>query len=191
MTLNAASFWECAEYLGELLVILGCVGEYFAEFRELPKIDAARRRFKRRCLKVLIAGLAIGLIGLFKTTQLSHLEIAELKAQAAEANKRAAASDLARVQIEKQLVEAKLKLAELEAKTRSRRLMPEQRKKLVERLEVIPKVNVRLTCQADPRTANLLKMWSPHSRMHISTWLPKRLAVQIRFQTVCVFRGVI
>ncbi len=156
MNFSAASFWEGAEYLGELLVIIGCVGEYFAEFREFPRDPSARQHFEKRCLKVLIAGLAIGLIGLFKTTQLSRLEIAELKAQAAKANERASASDLARLQTEKQLAESRLKLAELEAKTRSRRFTAEQRKRLVERFELIPKVDVKITCQVDPRTAQFV-----------------------------------
>src|SRR5437660_1293004 len=100
---SSSFFWECAEYAGELLVIAGCVGEYFAEFREIPRDASVRKRFERRCLKILIAGLAIGLIGLFKTTQISSLETARLNARTAKSEERAAAADLARVKLEKQL----------------------------------------------------------------------------------------
>ena len=82
-------------------MIAGCVGEYIAEFREIPRDASARKRFERRSLKILIAGLAIGLVGLFKTTQLSGLEIARL-------NELAARSELARAELEAQIKQAEI-----------------------------------------------------------------------------------
>src|SRR5580704_8907532 len=86
----SAFVWELVEYGAELLVIAACIGEYLAEFQEWPKDHDKRKRFERRCVMILIAGLTIGLLGLFKTTQLSNNENARLTAAAAAAGERAA-----------------------------------------------------------------------------------------------------
>jgi hypothetical protein len=99
----ASFFWEGVEYLGELTVIIACVGEYLAEFRHFPKNPVQRKRFERRCVKLLIGGLAIGLIGLFKTTELSKLEIAILRTDLANANERAQKLELARWKLKQEV----------------------------------------------------------------------------------------
>jgi H+/Cl- antiporter ClcA len=79
ISFSSSTFWETMEYLGETIVILACVGEFFAEFLEIPKNRDQRHRFLRLCVIALIGGLAIGLLGLFKTTQISNREINGLK----------------------------------------------------------------------------------------------------------------
>jgi len=82
------------EYFGEAIVILACIGEFFAEFLERPRDKDQRHRFLRLCVIALIGGLAIGLLGLFKTTQISNQEIAGLKTAAALANERSSSNEL-------------------------------------------------------------------------------------------------
>jgi hypothetical protein len=89
--------------LGELLVIVACVGEYLAEFKEIPRDENKRKLFEKRCVKILIAGLSIGLLGLFKTTQLSNLEVAQLNKDAADARQKTA-------ELEKQIADTKANL---------------------------------------------------------------------------------
>jgi hypothetical protein len=87
----ALGSWESVEYAAEAFVILGCVGEFVAEFTRLLPNEPADRR--NQCSKVslllLIAALAIELVALVRTNVLSGQEIARLGAQAASANERA------------------------------------------------------------------------------------------------------
>jgi hypothetical protein len=77
--ISPSSLWETVEYVGESFVIVACIGEYFAEFRKFPKNESQRENLRRSCVLLLIGGLAIGLLGLFKTTQLSKVEISKLR----------------------------------------------------------------------------------------------------------------
>ena len=86
-------------------MIVGCVGEYIAEFKELPKDPTKRKLFEKRSLKILIGGLVIGLIGLFKTTQLAGLETAQLKTDAAKSEEHSKALEAARSELIKQIEE--------------------------------------------------------------------------------------
>src|ERR1017187_2529490 len=81
----ALGSWESVEYAAEAFVILGCVGEFVAEFtRLLPNEPADRRnQCSKVSLLVLIAALAIELVALVRTNVLSGQEIARLGAQAA------------------------------------------------------------------------------------------------------------
>ena len=83
------SWWEHAEYVAEAFVILGCVGEFTAEFTEINTRDW-RHQLSKVSLLVLIAGLAFELGALVRTNGLSGQEIALLNGVAAEARTRAA-----------------------------------------------------------------------------------------------------
>ena len=86
------SCWERAEYIAEAFVILGCVGEFVAEFTDIVKLEW-RHRFSKVSLLVLIAALAVELGALAKTNNLAEQEIALL-------NKSAEQERLAGVKIE-------------------------------------------------------------------------------------------
>src|SRR6185437_3866263 len=81
--------WEVLEYIGETLVVIGVVGEIFAEWKE-PE----RKKLARISGIVLVIGLAISLAALIATNEEFNSRIADLNNRAAEANAKAAASDL-------------------------------------------------------------------------------------------------
>jgi len=115
MTFSWLSFWEVVEGGGTVLVIVGCVGEYFVEFKKLPSDDAKRDRFAKGWLLLLIGGLVIELLASSISKHISGLEIAELNSEAGkarqaagEAIERANKADLARVELEKQVAPRRL-----------------------------------------------------------------------------------
>jgi hypothetical protein len=73
-------FWEYCEYGSELLVCLGCVGEYVAEYTEWRTKDF-RSSLGKRSLVVLILGLGGGLFSLVRTNALAGVAIASLGEQ--------------------------------------------------------------------------------------------------------------
>jgi hypothetical protein len=85
--------WELAEYFGAIIVILGVIGEYIAEFRISDVEIVKQRRVARRSARILLAGLALELVGFVRTSQLYRLEIAQVNEAAASANERAADLD--------------------------------------------------------------------------------------------------
>ena len=87
---DSLSLWEGVEYAGTILVILGVIGEYLAEFRKIPKDEVRRKRFEKSCATVLIIGLSAELLGLVRTSQLNGKLIAALNYQAQQATKDAA-----------------------------------------------------------------------------------------------------
>jgi hypothetical protein len=46
-------------YIATAVVILGCIGEYPVEFKDFPADPRKRRRFAKRSLLLLIAGLVV------------------------------------------------------------------------------------------------------------------------------------
>src|ERR1700733_10024929 len=80
-------FWEIIEYSATGIVILGAVGEYFAEFRDRPRDESERKKFAKLSALVLIGGLALELLGLVRTSQISGQTIATLNQEAKEAGK--------------------------------------------------------------------------------------------------------
>lgn len=96
------SAWECGEYIAEIVVIIGCVGEYLAEFtdRLTGGIETRKRRLSRLSLLILIIGLAVGLASLMGATITSGREIAALNVKASEANERSRKLELATVTLE-------------------------------------------------------------------------------------------
>jgi hypothetical protein len=83
------NWWECAEYIAEAFVILGCVGEFVAEFTKVRTEDW-RHALGKISLLLLIAALGIELGALVRTNNLSGQEIAILNGVAADARTRAA-----------------------------------------------------------------------------------------------------
>jgi hypothetical protein len=75
-------FWEAVESIATGFVILGAIGEYLAEFRRFPNEQHKREQFAKLSALVLIAGLAVELVGLVRTSQLSGQIIAELNREA-------------------------------------------------------------------------------------------------------------
>jgi hypothetical protein len=102
------AFWEIAEYIGTLLVIVGAIGEYFAEFRNIPSDECRRKRLEKCWARVLIVGLAIELLGLVRTSQLNSQIVATL-------NSEVAASDLARSKLEQSMMLRRLSKSQQEA----------------------------------------------------------------------------
>src|ERR1022692_2093412 len=100
--LSFMSAWECGEYIAEIVVIIGCVGEYLAEFtdRLTGGIETRKRRLSRLSLLILIIGLAVGLASLMGATITSGREIAALNVKASEANERSRKLELATVTLE-------------------------------------------------------------------------------------------
>ena len=96
------SAWECGEYIAEIVVIIGCVGEYLAEFtdRLTGGIETRKRRLSRLSLLILIIGLAVELASLMGATITSGREIAALNVKASEANERSRKLELATVTLE-------------------------------------------------------------------------------------------
>jgi hypothetical protein len=83
------SRWEAAEYAAEAFVIVGCVGEFIAEFSQI-RTQEWRHQLGKISLLVLISALALELGALVRTNVLSGQEIARLNGTAADAIARAA-----------------------------------------------------------------------------------------------------
>ena len=86
------SRWEAAEYAAEAFVIIGCVGEFIAEFSQI-RTQEWRHQLGKISLLVLISALALELGALVRTNALSGQEIARLNGTAADAIARAASAE--------------------------------------------------------------------------------------------------
>ncbi len=113
MSLLGASlpFWEWTEYCATGVVIVGCIGEYVAEFKEYPHDLNKRHRFAKRSLLLLIAGLAVELVALVRTSQLSGQIIAGLNIEAEQAMERASEADERAAKFEKEAEEVRKQVA--------------------------------------------------------------------------------
>jgi len=80
---QSLTLWEWVDYLGTAVVFLGVVGESLAEFLEIPKKTETRETSKRASALLLIIGLAVELLGLVMTTQISGQIIAQVKERTA------------------------------------------------------------------------------------------------------------
>lgn len=76
--------WELIEYGAEVFVILGCIGEFIADFTTV-KTEAWRHHLGQLSLIVLTLALSMELIALVRSNSLSGEEIATLNSIAAEA----------------------------------------------------------------------------------------------------------
>ncbi len=77
--------WEITEYISASVVLLAVMGEFTAEFTNLLKDESKRRRLAKASVLVLIAGLAVELVSLVRTSQLSNQIVAQLNQEAAQA----------------------------------------------------------------------------------------------------------
>jgi hypothetical protein len=105
------SSWESAEYIAEAFVILGCVGEFTAEFTDI-RTPEWRHQLSKISLLVLIAALAIELGALVRTNGLSGQEIALLNGVAADARTRAANAEGTAKGFDSKIAEARRGTAE-------------------------------------------------------------------------------
>ena len=122
---GSVSFWEWVEYAGTAIVIVGVVGETIVEFSRFPKSETRRKRLVKASALILIAGLAVELLGLVRTNLLSERRIAELDGQTAQARAAAAQANAA-------AESEKLERVKLEAQVEPRRLTPVQRKAITD-----------------------------------------------------------
>jgi hypothetical protein len=86
------AFWEFVEISGAVIVTVGVVGEYIADFTKLLKGNARKTRLRKISTLTLIAGLAIELVGLTTTSHAFNLEVAKANDDAKRAGTNAAAS---------------------------------------------------------------------------------------------------
>ncbi len=103
--------WEVAEYVGELLVFLGVVGEIYAEWEEPHKDKLAKVSSV-----VLVIGLAVSLASLIGTNESFNSTIANLNLQAQQARAEAAQNEKEAAQARKDAAEANARAAASEAK---------------------------------------------------------------------------
>jgi hypothetical protein len=86
------SFWEYGEYVSEAAVVLGCIGEYIAEYAGWARTRWTSEQLHalgRRSLFILTVGIGMGLLSLIKTNTLSGEVITSLGEQATEASQKA------------------------------------------------------------------------------------------------------
>lgn len=72
--LSSLLFWEIAGYISTAIVILGCIGEYIAEFTCIPKSEGEKHRISKLSLIILIAGIAGELLTAVRSSQISEAE---------------------------------------------------------------------------------------------------------------------
>ncbi len=84
---SALSYWEAAEYCFGALVAVACLGEYAADFTDwfTYDLEERKRRLAKRSTLLLIASLALELICLVRTNQISSQVVGSLAAKADEA----------------------------------------------------------------------------------------------------------
>jgi hypothetical protein len=89
------TFWECAEYAAEGVVILAAVGECVADFTTWIKPRSRKRVVARLSGIVLIVGLAFEVIATAAANNIGNKQIADLNVEASGAAKGAAQATLA------------------------------------------------------------------------------------------------
>jgi hypothetical protein len=109
-------WWEFGEYTSEAIVILGCAGEFIAEFTDrLTSGDEAKKRsLSKLSLLILIAGLATGLACLMGATVTSGRIIGSLNEEAGQARLDAGHADERASKAEKEAADARERAAALE-----------------------------------------------------------------------------
>jgi hypothetical protein len=108
---HSLSVWEVVEYAAEAFVILGCVGEFIADFTRV-KTEAWRHHLGRLSLLILIAALGVELVALVRSNTLAGREIALLNGVAAEAGNRAATANARVKEAEAEIASAEARIAE-------------------------------------------------------------------------------
>jgi len=116
---SSASLWEFTEYFGTVVVIVGVIGEYLAEFHHISDNESKRRKFAKRSTLVLIIGLAVELLGLVRTSQLTAHTIAVLNEQAQLARSDASTANKIAKGFEGQIADANARAKNAEAELAS------------------------------------------------------------------------
>jgi hypothetical protein len=88
-------FWEVVEFSGLVVVLLGVIGEYIAEFTALLPDEQTKKRVGKLSTLVLIVGLVFEFLGSIRTTQLSRKEISSLNYETAVARQKQVEAELA------------------------------------------------------------------------------------------------
>ena len=127
--------WQIVEYAASAVVIVGVLGEYLAEFHVLKDNEERRRTVAKLSTLVLLAGLAVELLGLVRTSQLSEITIARLNDEAEDARNLAA-------QAQQSAEQEHLERDKLEQKLADRHVTVEQRKKMLVLLRSRPGTKV-------------------------------------------------
>ena len=85
---SALACWEVAEYCFGLLVAVACLGEYAADFTDwfTHGMEEKKKRLAKISTLLLISALALELICLVKTNQLSGQLVGSLASKADEAS---------------------------------------------------------------------------------------------------------
>lgn len=152
------SWWEWVEYGAEAFVILGCVGEFIAEFTKI-KTAEWRHQLSKASLLVLIAALAIELGALVRTNSLSGQEIGLLNGIAADARTSAANAELQVAGAKATAESAKATAKGFEAQIASAKERTAQLEKDAARLEKEAEnerlARVKLEAEIEPRTLTL------------------------------------
>lgn len=130
-------FWELSEGVGTIVVILGVAGEFVAEFTRFLNGKAAKKKFEKCSVLVLIFGLAIELLAHSVTSHISGVITAGLNEEAGNARK-AAGEAIERAE------ELRKKNIELESKLQPRMITQEQREKFIDSLKSSPKGPIRI-----------------------------------------------
>jgi hypothetical protein len=104
------SWWEVVEYTAEAFVIVGCVGEFIAEFTKI-RTPEWRHRLGKLSLLILIAGLTFEFGALVRTNNLSGEEIALLNIEAGHARTNAARFESTAKGLESKIAESQLGMA--------------------------------------------------------------------------------
>ncbi len=82
-------FWEIAGYVCTFVVILGCIGEYIAEFTGIPKSDERKHRISKLSLIILTMGIAGELLTAIRSSQISGEVISDLQTSVRDAKQSA------------------------------------------------------------------------------------------------------
>lgn len=89
MLSSSLLLWEVAGYICTAVVVLGCIGEYVAEFTRVPRSDDARHKIAKLSLIVLTVGIAGELLTAIRSSQMSGRVIADLQATVRDARESA------------------------------------------------------------------------------------------------------
>ncbi|HAO78094.1 MAG TPA: hypothetical protein DCQ92_03780 [Verrucomicrobia subdivision 3 bacterium] len=120
-----------------MIVILGVLGEFVAEFTKFLNGKTAKKKFEKLSVLVLIFGLAIELLAHSTTSHISGIITAQLNEEAGKARK--AAGDAT-----ERAEELRKKNIELETKLQPRRITTKQKEAFANYLKDFPKSPVKV-----------------------------------------------
>lgn len=141
-------FWDVVEYASTLIVLVGVLGEYIAEFTEFAQKRGLMRKLGKLSTLVLIVGLGGELVGLVRTSQLSGELVASLEDQSGQAIKNAEAANTTAKRFDRDISRAneRAKNAEVQIASSNARAAEAQKQAAEAKLE--------LAKLKEPRTVN-------------------------------------